>query len=100
MKSFLHAALAAAIVFVSPAFAKDRIEISPEILKPDTELSTFRVSEVFKALLASYREEIALTKADTKLSEQDKATRIERLKKHATELLLLHERVVNISPVA
>jgi hypothetical protein len=97
--SYLGAILIVLFSLAPAAHAGDEIQISPQELNENSELVPFHVSDAFKIILASYKEEIDETQADPNLSPEEKARIVERLRYHAMETLLLHEQVVNVAPV-
>lgn len=73
--------------------------INPEPLTNAANVAPFRVSDAFKVMLAAYKDDLKEIQADTRLTDDEKAVRANRIKARVAELLILHDRVVNISPL-
>lgn len=96
LKAFL--AIAALSTLVSPvAFGDVRLVNQP--LTEKTELELFRVTDAFKLWLAAYKEELEAVKSSS-MPEAEKAAYVRRIQERVAELLLIHERIVKIAPMA
>lgn len=68
-------------------------------LTADSKVEAFQVSDAFRVMLAAYKEDLKEIQADTTYSAEQKSAKSNRIKARVAELLILHDRVVNISPV-
>ncbi len=93
-------ALALVLLALNSATAKaadTEFKIRP--LTADAKVEAFQVTDAFRIMLAAYKEDLKEIQADSTYSAEQKSAKAQRIKARVAELLLLHDRIVNISPV-